>query len=144
MNCGQVCGTSWKPHGIWHCRLHARQVFSICLGCFDLFINQTQVETHSQEADTEEFLCNRFIFFTLKTYLFCDDGIFSRKVLLMYSVCILYSAQFTGEEVLFVKFTISSTSICSYLSVCRCAFLNSLLSGIRKMSVCAPELKEEQ
>lgn len=73
---------------------HQTKLFSICLECFDLFINQTQVKIHSQEADTEKFLCNRFFFYLKRLISFVMMEFLVGKWCL-YTVCILYSAQFT-------------------------------------------------
>lgn len=94
MNCCQVCGTSWKPCGIWQCRLHARQkLLSICLECFDLFVNQTQGKIHSQKVTPKSFSVIDF-FFNLQR-LVCSVMVefFTGKCCLC-SVFVLHSAQF--------------------------------------------------
>lgn len=89
-----------------------------------------------------------FFFLPSKTCLFCDGGIFHRKVLFMLCFCTSFCSICLLEKKFYLWHLLSDcagcTSTCNSLSICRCTFLNSLFTGIGKMSVHTTELKEEQ
>lgn len=147
MNYGQVCGTNWKPQGIWQCRLHARQNCSVSV----LNVLICSLIKHKWKYIHRKLILKSFCvidFFYLKRLISFVMMEFLVGKWCLYTVCILYSAQFTYWTRSFICEVYYQIVCAVCLSITICLFVDwhfkILLPGIGKMSVCAPELKEEQ
>lgn len=124
MNCGQVRGTNWKPHGIWQCKLHARQncLVSVLSVLICSLIKHRGKYIH-KKLTPKSFCVIDFFFLPLKTYFVIME--FLVRKCCLHSVCILYSAQFTYWKRSFICEVCNQIVCAVSLAVTICLFVDA-------------------